>query len=190
MSGYAKQLSSWVCGERWLYDTLRLVREFGPPLGYVGAGSIRNLVWNRCTGRDSAGAETDVDVVYFDPTESSDRSHQYQAILVERDQTLEFEVINQAFVHIWLRQVTGGARSAFNSLEEALRSWPETATAVAVRLDERDCLDVIAPFGLDDLFRLVVRPNPQCPSPEAYKARVSQKAWASRWPELHIHPSL
>lgn len=42
----------------------------------------------------------------------------------------------------------------------ALSLWPETATAVAVRLLENNALEIIAPFGLDDLFEL--KPKMEC----------------------------
>ncbi|MEQ1549262.1 MAG: nucleotidyltransferase family protein [Chakrabartia sp.] len=38
-----------------------------------------------------------------------------------------------------------------------MRYWPETATAVAVRLSDEGILEVEAPYGLTDLFGLRCR---------------------------------
>ncbi|SDF57102.1 Nucleotidyltransferase [Paenibacillus sp. cl6col] len=38
------------------------------------------------------------------------------------------------------------------SMLDALRRWPETATAIGVRLDEDNQLDFCAAYGLEDLF--------------------------------------
>ena len=68
--------------------------------------------------------------------------------------------------------------------------WLETATAVAVRLDEKGILHLLAPFGLDDLFALTVRPTPHARSRRdrltAYRHRLGEKAWDRTWPRLRI----
>lgn len=42
----------------------------------------------------------------------------------------------------------------------AIKAWPETATAVPVRLLANNLIEIAALLGLDDLFELVVRPGP------------------------------
>jgi hypothetical protein len=71
------------------------------------------------------------------------------------------------------------------------RSWGsrcETATAVAVRLGMNDVIEVSAPFGLDDLFNLVVRPTArfQLEKKPIYLERIRSKNWAAAWPGLII----
>jgi hypothetical protein len=51
---------------------------------------------------------------------------------------------------------------------------------------EGDQLALIAPFGLDDLFDLVVRHNPVRASAAMCAQRIREKLWAQRWPELRI----
>jgi len=170
----------------WLRDALDLVREVGPPQAYIAAGAIRDTVWSALTGRDCVRVNGDIDVVYFDADEAADRSVAYQLQLKGADSTTRWEVSNQAFVHEWASSPPGAQR--FRSVEDGLRSWPEVATAVGLRFDELDTLEIVAPLGLNDLLSLVVRPNPGCPDPAAYSARCSSKSWAARWPELEILP--
>lgn len=64
--------------------------------------------------------------------------------------------------------------------------WPETATAVAVRLRHDDSLHVVAPYGLDDLFNLVCRRNPAIVTREQFQRRVQNKQIAKRWPRVRV----
>ena len=58
------------------------------------------------------------------------------------------------------------------------------AFAVGVRLGDGGDLMVVAPFGLDDVFDMVIRPNPLRPLAKDWP-RVVERARA-RWPELTI----
>jgi hypothetical protein len=68
-----------------------------------------------------------------------------------------------------------------------IATWPDTATAVAVRLDDNEQFDVVAPFGLDDLFDLVLRWNPSRVSLEEFNARIDSKQFIRRWPRIRLH---
>jgi uncharacterized protein len=75
----------------------------------------------------------------------------------------------------------------YADLAEAVRHWPETCTAIAARtLDAR--IELLAPFGVDDLISLVVQPTPAFANKiEVYRARVARKAWQVRWPKLRTY---
>jgi hypothetical protein len=64
------------------------------------------------------------------------------------------------------------------SAVDAMRGWPETATAVAARQTEGGAYEIAAPFGLDDLFTLTLRPAPRFRSEKhgVYLDRVRMKA--------------
>jgi hypothetical protein len=65
--------------------------------------------------------------------------------------------------------------------------WADPVTAVGVRLTASDHITVLAPHGLSDLFALIVRPNLAAPdAARVYRARMTQKRWAERWPKLTI----
>ncbi len=73
---------------------------------------------------------------------------------------------------------------------DALRYWPETATAVAVRLDAGDRIEILAPLGLDDLFAGIVRPTPRFQGAKhaLFQARLHEKQWLAQWPFLRLLP--
>ena len=93
------------------------------------------------------------------------------------------EVRNQARVHLWFEQKFGEASAPLSCTDEALARFVCPAFAVGARLEPDDRITLAAPFGLDDLFAMHLRPNPNRRiSAEAF-ARVSGSA-SARWPEL------
>lgn len=169
---------------------LRAVRSLQVPEACIGAGAVRNLVWDHLHGHDRPSALADVDVAYFDDaTHDPARDGQLQARLQTLMPGVPWEVTNQAWVHTWFEGAFGHPVAPLTSLHEAVASWPEYATAVAVRLASDDTITVIAPHGLDDLFALRVRRNPARVSVETYRERVRQKAYTERWPRVTIDPA-
>ena len=69
--------------------------------------------------------------------------------------TINVEVRNQARVHLWLEQKFGQKTKPYLFTEEGINDWPTTVTCVGVR-DTEDGLVVYAPFGLNDLFGMVL----------------------------------
>ncbi|MEC8135706.1 MAG: nucleotidyltransferase family protein, partial [Pseudomonadota bacterium] len=56
-----------------------------------------------------------------------------------------------------------------------------TATAIAVRPSVK-YLEIVAPFGLDDLFTGVVRPNKALVTRDVYENKIAR--WRRIWPDL------
>jgi hypothetical protein len=82
--------------------------------------------------------------------------------------------------------VFGGQVAPLTSAADGVATWPETATAVAVRLLADDHIQVVAPCGLEDLFGLVCRRNPRRVTVEHYRKRVHDKRIADRWPGVEV----
>ncbi len=76
----------------------------------------------------------------------------------------------------------------YHSTENALLYWPETATAIAVRMGRSGLIEVIAPYGLDDLFALRLRPTPVFAQHKLaiFRQRVAEKRWLQRYPGLQL----
>lgn len=180
----------------WLLQALRAARGLGLRHWAIGAGAVRNRVWDHLHGRAAqAGPEADVDLVFHDPAPAAAglEAVQAQEALLRRQLAahcpgLAWEPVNQAAVHLWRVAPPGPhgpPMAALGSLAEALAGWPETATAVAVWLDGQDRLHLLAPLGLDDLLGLRVRRNPAV-HPATYAERLARQRWAARWPLLRV----
>jgi hypothetical protein len=72
------------------------------------------------------------------------------------------------------------------STTDAVATWPETATAVAVRLIGEDQIRVVAPCGLEDLFGIVWRHNPRRAPVGLFRERTRSKRITTRWPRVEI----
>ena len=178
-------LARIVFEKAWLVDILRTIDAAAPPRAYAAAGVIRNTVWDFLHDRPESGPVSDVDVIYHDPAYSE---ADLEATLQSHLPQYRWEVTNQATVHRWQSAKLGRSLPPYESLDAALRSWPETATAVAVALGKHGELEVVAPFGLTDLFSMIVRPSPDLRDPDAYRCRVRDKNWTARWPRSTVLP--
>ncbi|TDM06950.1 MAG: hypothetical protein C4K60_18965 [Ideonella sp. MAG2] len=153
----------------------------------IGAGAIRGLVWDHLHGFAEHSWLGDVDMVYFDASESPQHSEMaLQNSLQRMAPDLPWEVTNQATVHHWYEREFGIKVEPLGSLEEGVASWPEYATCVGVTLDPNKRVRVIAPWGLDDLFNLRVRHNPVRASVKDYRKRMVEKNFSSRWPSVIV----
>jgi HAD superfamily phosphoserine phosphatase-like hydrolase len=160
---------------------LEVAREVDAPGWLVGAGAIRDVVWDRLHGAEP-GPPKDVDVVYFD--RSGDGA--VEDALRARCPELAWDAKNQAFVHEWYAARFGFDVEPLPSSAEAVATFPETATAVGVRLERDGRLTVVAPCGLDDLLGLVHRRNPRRVSRAEFERRLEVKGVAGRWPRVRI----
>ena len=171
----------------WLMQALRAVRDLALPSWCIGAGAVRNLVWDSLHGYAAPSQLADVDVAYFDAADlRPERDEALQQRLQAAMPQVPWEVTNQAAVHQWFEAYFGHAVEPLPSLHAAVGSWPEYATAVGLCLHADDTIEVIAPHGLDDLFNCVVRRNPTRVSVETYRQRVEQKRYSARWPQVTV----
>jgi hypothetical protein len=89
-----------------------------------------------------------------------------------------WSVTNQARMHV------RNGDAPYRDTADGMRCWPETATAVAARWNGD--VEILAPFGLDDLFALVLCPTPRFTGEKrpVFEARAVEKRWRQRWPLL------
>src|SRR5689334_15263335 len=94
-------LARIVLSTGWLVELLQTIRELGPSGAWIAAGAVRDTVWDVLTGRPSTKPYGDVDVVYWAAadTEESAALHEERLRSVRPD--IEWEVTNQATVHLW-----------------------------------------------------------------------------------------
>jgi hypothetical protein len=173
------------------FEVLRTVRELDLPDWMIFSGAVYQPVWNHLTGRDPAYGIKDYDVAYHD---DRDTSYEAEDVVIQRvaaafEPPLRdlVEVRNQARVHLWFENKFG-ADEPYPPLEDsaaALKRFVATAFCVGVRLEADDSLSVWAPFGLEDLFALRLRPNPLRIKGAGGWDRTTGSA-KGRWPEITV----
>jgi hypothetical protein len=156
----------------------------GPNI-WIGAGFLRNLIWDRDFGHGGrAPPGDDIDVLFFDPTRMQpDHETAFEPRLAAKDPTALWQVRNQARMH-----VRHGDRP-YHDIRDAMSFWLETATAIAVRKGNqaanRDRIEVTSAYGLQDLFDGILRPTSQ-DRMDRFLQRVAQKNWRKRWPGIKV----
>ncbi len=171
----------WMQGDSRRMAMLRAVARLGLPDCWIGAGFVRNLVWDRLHGFAEPTPLNDIDVLYFDPRDRSRATERALEARLHRAMPGEpWSVRNQARMH------RRNQDAPYRSTAHALTFWAETPTAVAVGLRGTG-IGLIAPFGVGDLIGLAVRPTPRFRHKMAvYRARVAGKNWPALWPRLTV----
>lgn len=181
------RLEAILRGSEPLMQVLTTARELELPDWLIFSGAVYQRVLNHLTGRAPDYGVKDYDLGYFD---ASDTSYEAEDVVIRRvaaafEPPLRdlVEVRNQARVHLWFEGKFGEPYSPLTSSAEALGRFVSPLFAVGVRLEADDRLAIEAPFGLEDLFALRLRPNPRRPSNGFARAAASALA---RWPELDV----
>ena len=182
------RLIAIVRADAGLMHVLTTVRALDLPDWRLVSGAVYQAVWNARTGRPAGYGINDYDLAYFD---GSDLSYEAEDVVIKRvaaafDAPLRsrVEVRNQARVHLWFQDRFGEPYQALGSTDEALGRFVAPTFAVGVRLEADDAITVAAPFGLEDVFSMTIRPNPNRPVAKSW-AKVIDSARA-RWPELTV----
>ncbi|QCQ99837.1 nucleotidyltransferase family protein [Brevundimonas sp. SGAir0440] len=188
MSELEAELAAIVRADAGLMHVLTTVRALDLPDWRLVSGAVYQAVWNARTGRPAGYGVKDYDLAYFD---ASDLSYEAEDVVIKRvaaafDEPFrsQVEVRNQARVRLWFQNRFGEPYEALGSTDEALGRFVAPTFAVGVRLEADDSLSVAAPFGLDDVFALTIRPNPNRPVARGWAKAVDSAR--ARWPELTV----
>ncbi|HRX95815.1 MAG TPA: nucleotidyltransferase family protein [Bacteroidales bacterium] len=167
--------------ESILYKYLKVLKEVNSEM-YLGGGAIRNLVWDELHGYTPISQIKDLDIIYFDKlSNTKEHDKRIEEQLYKKIPNIKWSVKNQARMHLWNHE------EAYDSFEEAILKWPETCTAIAVRINGNDELEFIKPFGFGDLYRLIVTPTPHFKTKlDRFRERHTTKEWIKTWPKLKI----
>ncbi len=158
------------------------VADLNLPDCWVGAGFVRSAVWDHLHGRTPTPTWDDIDVVWFDrELATPEADEEIEERLAQAEPSANWSVKNQARMH------SRNDDAPYRSVDDAISRWPETATAIAVRLNRR-AIDILAPHGLADLFSMVIRPTPAFVGGKRsiFLERVREKGWLERWPRLVV----
>jgi uncharacterized protein len=173
--------------------TVRAVLERAPSLGvgdwWLTAGVLFQTVWNSLTGRPPGTGIRDADLFYFD----EDTSWDAEDAVIRRgadlfaDLPVPVEIRNEARVHLWYADRFGApAPPAFHSAAEPIDGFAAVCCCYGMRVEPDGSPTVYAPYGYDDLFAMVVRPNRRQAPRHVYEAKAAR--WTRHWPELTVLP--
>jgi uncharacterized protein len=172
-----------------LMPLLTAIRDQGLPQWRLVAGCLYQTAWNVLTGRPRGTGIKDYDVIYFDASDISWAAEDRvigDVAAATRGLVGPVEVRNQARVHLWFERRFGIPYAPLACADAALERYSSLVHAIGVRLEEDGRLDVVAPFGLADLFAMVVRPNRIMDNRGPHEAKAARVK--AIWPELTVIP--
>ncbi|MFD2177673.1 nucleotidyltransferase family protein [Veronia pacifica] len=166
-----------------LVETIRVCSEIKLPNYYLAGGAITQCIWNYLSERPLLENVKDLDVVYFEPKTHSSSENNYAVIASQRvSHHLPIDIKNQANIHTWYERKFGQRITPYECVEVGIDSWLP-AFAVGVRYHKRT-MNVYAPFGLEDMFNMIVRPNKRAMSKTNYDLMCD--GYSKRWPQLEV----
>lgn len=170
-------LKKMISEDGWMMEVLRCAAGLDLPDWMIGAGFVRNKVWDELHGYDkrTLSSSIDIDLIYFDACSRE----KLQEKAYERE-------LKDVMDENWSVKNHARISDKYESCEDGLSYWPETCTAIAVKLTGEGELKLIAPFGLKDLLGLVVRIGPKFDDKKEYENRIRRKKWEELWPDLKI----
>ncbi|MEO0438294.1 MAG: nucleotidyltransferase family protein [Pseudomonadota bacterium] len=181
VSEHTAKVILWLEQDPLRQRALAQAAELRLPDWCIAAGFVRNLIWDRLHGRRRSTPLNDIDLIYFDPTDSSRGRDKRTEEQLRGKSGLNWSVKNQARMHV------RNDDEPYSSTSHAMSYWVEVETAIGARLVEQGGeIELVAPFGVRHLFEQTITLNPKRRKPEAFRERIRKKAWLETWPKLRV----
>ncbi|MFT5236225.1 MAG: hypothetical protein ACI90A_001594, partial [Shewanella sp.] len=124
LCSHEELLITWIGQDPLRIRALQLVNALHLPQGFIAAGFVRNLVWDKLHDVVQSKPLADIDVIYFNPNDISTAADKaFERQLRQLAPELPWSVKNQARMHI-----RNGDDPYLSSLD-AMGYWPEQETA-------------------------------------------------------------
>lgn len=175
-------LPGLVAADTWMMEVLSVAASADLPDWWIGAGFLRNKIWDTISGNRRSVAD-DVDLVYFDAGATDPEvDWGLDQEMCRLYPGARWEVRNQARMHL------SDGFEPYSSTADGIAHWVETATCVGVRLHEGQ-LRFLFCHGSDDLVNMIARPTAAYRAPDridVFRGRLAQKEWRARWSTLVV----
>ncbi|MBO1001325.1 nucleotidyltransferase family protein [Pseudogracilibacillus auburnensis] len=171
--------------DEWMMEILKTVKSFHLPDWWICAGFVRSKIWDVLHGFEGRTPLPDIDVIYYDCTTINEEKEKVlEKKLASIHPCLPWSVKNQARMHL-VNNV-----SPYVSSEDAMSKFPETATALGVKLDEKDNVLLSSPCGVKDVLNLEIKPTTYfqgCTKRmKIFEERLKTKNWQSTWYKIKL----
>lgn len=171
--------------DEWMMSLLKAVKSADLRDGWICAGFVRSKIWDTLHGFNERTPLPDIDVIYFDDKNiGEDEEKEIENNLIIMYPGIPWSVKNEARMHL------RNSVEPYTSSCDAVGKFPETATALGVKLDSRNKVILLAPHGVEDVINLIVKPTPYFEADKerlaVYENRVRNKNWQLIWKQLKI----
>ncbi|WP_079508870.1 nucleotidyltransferase family protein [Mesobacillus jeotgali] len=168
-----------------MMEILHAANTLDLPDWWICAGFVRSKIWDTLHCFEERTLTQDVDVIYFDSTNiDEDHEKTLENELKTLMPDIPWSVKNQARMHI-VNQIP-----PYTSCEDAISKFPETATALGVKLGRDNRFILTAPCGIEDVIQMIVKPtNFFAENKERaaiYEERLIKKNWKATWHKIRV----
>lgn len=174
-----------IAADVWMMEILSAAQRLELPDWWICAGFVRSKIWDSVHGFQKRTPMQDIDVIFYDRKHVDVTSEKkYERELSAIMPHIPWSVKNEARMHVKSNM------PPYTSSVDAISKFPETATALGVKLDHRNRLVLTAPHGLQDVVACKVRPTDffivSKERRQIYNTRISNKNWSAIWPKVEL----
>lgn len=172
-----------------LMGILDYVVTLGLPNFYIAAGVIFQTIWNYYDHKPLNDGIKDIDIIYYnenDLTKDAEKKieNQIKDFFHGKGYPYQFDVHNEARMHLWKRRNQNISIAQYKSSEDAIDKWIATVHAIGIT-KVKDNIKVYAPYGLSDIFSRTIRPiYHKENNSKVYSDKVEK--WQERFDHLNI----
>ena len=148
----------------------------------IVGGAIRDTVWRQLLGE--SWRETDIDVVYYDRSNTDWEADYEKERRLENTTGLNFSVKNQARMHALNNE------KPYQSTVDAMSKFPATVSAIGCKLDSNGGPVLFSVFGLQSLMFPCFEPTPHFRVKKdgyrLFNKYISDRDLLDRWPGAKV----
>jgi len=141
-----------------LIKYLKITKEADiPENSWLLAGAVRNTVW-KYLYPDSRLEVNDVDIIYFDSETPIEMNEIFKARLTEISPDIKWDVANQFHIYEQKKDTAYHMPNGpYTSIEHSIIDFWFTVNTIAIRLNEKDEIEIMNADYLSDLFSGILR---------------------------------
>ena len=168
-----------------MMEIIKVASSLNLPDWWICAGFVRSKIWDTLHGFKERTETPDVDVIYFDNAKIDENfEKKLENKLKSIMPNIPWSVKNEARMHVI------NNLPPYSSSEDAISKFPETATAIGVKIDKDNKLVLTSPCGIDDVINLELKPTPYFIETKElaaiYEERIIKKNWKAIWPKIKV----
>ncbi|CAM5730883.1 hypothetical protein SAFG77S_11202 [Streptomyces afghaniensis] len=168
-----------------MMEIIKVAGSLNLPDWWICAGFVRSKIWDTLHGFNERTETPDVDVIYFDNAKIDENfEKELENKLKSIMPNIPWSVKNEARMHVI------NNLPPYSSSEDAISKFPETATAIGVKIDKDNKLVLTSPCGIDDVINLELKPTPYFIETKElaaiYEERIIKKNWKAIWPKIKV----
>lgn len=166
---------------------LDYIESLNLPNFYIAAGAVFQTIWNYYDNKPLNYNIKDIDIIYYDSNNLSkedEKKLEYNISQYFKDMNYEFDVHNEARMHLWKKENENKNIDQYKNSEDAIDQWIATVHAIGITKKNND-IEIYAPYGLSDIFSRTIRPiKHKANSEELYNKKAI--AWKNRFDNINI----